>query len=193
MFLLVTAQVENDYKVTSICDVTKGKLKELDSVWMQSWGRVYDPDNYIFGDYEPVDPDALYLSEHMDMLSTYYGEKLYKMNDNGTFTSEDEYFMVPPYARENMVLKTVKDVKVDCVNEEGEVIEEDFEVPAGTDIYLYRTDGVTDEKKDAVIDCRMGNNDDGAKIIRFHRSNDYPHMVNGIDEAELFEMLYYAG
>ena len=83
MFLLVTAQVENDYKVTSICDVTKGKLKELDSVWMQSWGRVYDPDNYIFGDYEPVDPDALYLIMHSsanELKNSFLG--LYPVENN---------------------------------------------------------------------------------------------------------------
>ena len=193
VLLLISGSVENDYRIITVCDLSKGKVKQLDTVWMTSWNRYEDDDLSHTYSYAWTDPDAMPMSEHMDFMSTYNGEKIYKLADNGTFSSDDEYFMVPKSTRKYMVLHTVKDVTVECVNEAGEVVEENFTVPAGTDIYLYRTDGVSDEGKEAIVDCTMGSTNEGAKIIRFHRTNDYPHLVNGIDEYELFETLYYAG
>ena len=192
MFLLVSGAVENDYKVTTICELSKDKLKEMDTVWYNTWYRSLDDEGTHYANYVWTDPDALPMTEHMDILATFGGEKTYKMSDKGEFSSDDEYFMVPQGSRKYMVLHTVKDVKADCINEDGEVITEDMDIPAGTDLYLYRTDGATDGKE-SVIDCRIGSDDDGAKLIRLHVTNDYPRLVNGIDQEELFESLYYAG
>ena len=193
VMLLVSGSIENDYRITTVCDISNGKVKEMGTIWMNSWSRFTSDDLASGYTYAWTDPDALPMSEHMDIMSTYYGEKTYRLNDNGTFTSDDEYFMVSESTRQFMVLHTVKDVKAQVVNEAGEVTEEEFTVPAGTDLYLYRTDGVSDEGKEAIVDCTMGGTNEGAKIIRFHRTNDYPHLVNDIDEYELFETLYYAG
>ncbi|MCR5099178.1 MAG: DUF3298 and DUF4163 domain-containing protein [Lachnospiraceae bacterium] len=188
VMLLITGTMENDYRITTVCDVTNGKLKELDSVWMNSWGRYDDDDLSHSYTYAWTDPDAMPMSEHMDIMSTYYGEKTYKLGDNGSFTSDDEYFMIPNFS---MPLKTIRDVTADVINEDGEVLEKDVVIPAGSEFYLYRTDGVRDEKKDAIIDVWL--NEKGGKIIRLHFGNEYPHKVNGLDENELFEMVYYAG
>ena len=189
VFLLVTGSVENDYSVTYVCDISDKTVKKTDEVWYRTWTTVSDEEVPTYGSYVLVDPDALPLAEHMDIMSTFYGEKTYKLGDDGKFTSEDPFFIAGESYR-RMTLHTVKDVTVDIVDEDGNVTESKVTLPAGSDIHIYRTDGVTDEDKKATVDCTWEGHDG---YVRFIRTNDYPHMVNGIDEYELFETLYYAG
>ncbi len=188
VFLLVSASVENDYSVTTICDVSDGKVTEVGTTWLDHWGRPLDDKYTRYATYCWTDPTALPMAERLNLMSTYDGEKTYRLTDEGKLMSEDEYFMVPV---SYMPLHTKREFQADVIDEEGNVIEKDFTVPSGSDIIIYRTDGVTDEDSEAIIDVWLDK--EGGKLLRLSYSNDYPRKVNGIDENELYESLYYAG
>ena len=75
------------------------------------------------------------------------------------------------------------------MDEAGEVTEKDVKLPAGTTFTLYRTDGKSGEGETGIVDTKLA---DG-RIVRLNVTTDYPHLVNGTDENDTFETLYYAG
>ncbi|MCR5053795.1 MAG: hypothetical protein K6A69_03025, partial [Lachnospiraceae bacterium] len=77
----------------------------------------------------------------------------------------------------------------DIIDENGSVISENEVIPAGSSFTLYRTDGKNNDGDEAIVDAILS---DG-RIVRLKVTIGYPNTINGVDEFELFEMLYYAG
>ncbi len=188
-YVFVRGSVENDYSFMTICDIEGGKLTEKDTLWYKPWVSLWveEEDFYEYAGYALTDPEAMPLAEHMDFMATYSGRKTYHMNDDGTLTSDDKYFMVSG----NITLHTKAEVTADEVDEEGNVTKKDVGVPVGSDLILYRTNGSFSLEGDAIVDAWLNN--EGGQLLRFHFTQEYPHEVNGVPEEDLFEMLYYAG
>jgi hypothetical protein len=184
-YVMVSGTVENDYGFMTICGVEGGKLVEKDTVWYTPWWTQLDDE--VFAGYALTDPEAIPFGKHMDFMATYRGQKLYKMADDGTLSSDDKYFMIPG----QMKLETKAGVKADEIDEEGNVITKEVEVPTGSSLILYRTNGHYSVEGDALVDAYL--NERGGKLLRFHFTEDYPHLINGVPEEDLFESLYYAG
>lgn len=188
MLVAVGGSTYNDYRIRTICDITDGNVTicGTDSLSMQS--VMLAPDGEEYGVYAAVDPDYLPMAKHLDILSTYGGYKTYRLTEDGGFESDDEYYMIPNESG-FFTLTAKKDFAADIIGEDGTVIEKDAVIPHGSELALYRTNGNTAEGGTAIVDARLH---DG-RIVRMEVTVDYPHMVDGIEEFELFDNLMYAG
>ncbi len=187
VFVAVGGTTYNDYRIRTICDISDGTVQECRTNGFSEATVIMDEEKGIYGEYVPVDPAALLLGRHFDLLSTYDAQNTYVLGEDGQLKAQQEYYMIPNGGT-YYTLTSVKEITADIVDEDGKVTEKDVTIPKGSTFKLYRTDG-KEEGETAVVDARLS---DG-RLVRFHVTNDYPHIVNGTDENELFETLYYAG
>ena len=125
-----------------------------------------------------TDPDTMPMTSRFDLLSTYDGSKLYHVHKSGVPESDDQYYEIVG----QITLESVKDIKADIVDENGQVKKAGETIPAGSSFSLYRTDG--QEYVDALLD--------NGKIVRLKVTGTYPQFVNGADAEDIFERLYFA-
>ena len=170
---------DSDYNTIDIYDLSSGKPVYVDScdfarASFPAAGEDYDRCSAVL-----TDPDRMPLSARFDILSTYDGSKLFRLGQDGKPESLEPYYMIDG----EIQLKSRKDIRLDQVDEKGNVTKKDVTVPSGSTFDLYRTDG----KK--ILDARLK---DGS-LVRFIVEGTYPARIDGVDAEELFEKLYYAG
>ena len=137
-----------------------------------------------------TDPNNLRLTEHFDRFSTFQAGGRYVLSSDGTLSPVDEYAVIPEATRQYLKLKSVKDLTLDIVDEEGNVVSAQETLPAGTEFFLYRTpyELTSPEFTDAYLsDGRI------ARLAYDADTEDGSRVINGMDEWEVFEELHYAG
>ena len=150
----------------------------------ETWesGITADSADNITVQYPLTDPDAMQLSSRMNALSTYSAYRTYSASPgpDGYLTSLDPYYIVD--AVRTVTLK--QNITLTVVGEDGIGTEEKM-FTAGSIFTLYRTDGMTfvDLKADA----------DGSIVRVSGDFRQWPHVVMGIQEEELFDGVFYAG
>ena len=150
----------------------------------ETWesGITADSADNITVQYPLTDPDAMQLSSRMNALSTYSAYRTYSASPgpDGYLTSLDPYYIVD--AVRTVTLK--QNITLTVVGEDGIGTEEKM-FTAGSIFTLYRTDGMTfvDLKADA----------DGSIVRVSSDFRQWPHVVMGIQEEELFDGVFYAG
>ena len=139
----------------------------------------------VYG-YELItDTNDFTLTFRCDLLATFTATFNTSVGADGKpVLPEDGYYAVPEYVN---TLESAKAFKADIVDESGEVVSKEVEIPAGETFKLIRTDGNT------VVDARLS--DGRIARLELERGDDtFFATVNGqLSEEEAFKTLYYAG
>lgn len=180
-FILADMSSYNDYHYMYAIPLTgdgpgKSNLLSCDSV-----GGYYNSKEQTYFINCLTDTSKMTMGTRMNILSTYTGLKTYSLNDDGTVSSDDKYFET-----EGTIEITSKaDIEVGILDDDDNVTGNET-LPKGTKYTIFRTDG------EKIVDTTT---DDGKKV-RFTLEKDadtFQHKINGVDEYDLFEELYYAG
>ena len=125
------------------------------------------------------------LTLRCDLLATFTATFQTSVGADGKpVLPKDGYYAVPEYVN---TLESAKAFRADIVDESGQVVSKEVEIPAGETFKLIRTDG------NAIVDARLS--DGRLARLELERGDDsYLATVNGqLSEEEAFKILYYAG
>lgn len=176
--LYLEIQMDNDIRQTAVLDLTGGAPDSydiLDAGFPSRWEDMVTTTRY------PADTDCFRLSHRINFLGTYSGERDYGISNGSTGEPLTDIWQVE-YSHPIVVKEALPAYPVDP--ETGDVSETAAEVPAGEEISVTATDGQT--WADMV-------REDGSIVRVYEDSSSWPHTIDGRDEAEFFETLYYAG
>lgn len=166
-YVLVTHVSDNDYKTTTLYDMTSGVPMALSTKGMGIYGLANN---------------AVWAGMKVDVLGSFYCYDIYQIS-NDDFVRQSERYEFDNAAgvqfRRGPVLKQA--LKVALIRD-GVTVEE--ELPAGTRIYPMNTDGET------VVGFELEDGTYGEIPIK---REDYTITINGISEFDLFDELPYAG
>lgn len=157
---------DSDYKAICIFEVTESSVEYIGEVQ----GHITDFTNSAdFG-----------LEKRFDLLSTYYGLGRFYVGEDGMPVQKEDVYEIKLF-EDTPIVSTV-DITAELIDENGNLIGETYEFPAGTEYHFRRTDGMTyvDMMTSEGKACRLYTTPAGST-------------VNGMDVWESFEMLYYAG
>ena len=183
-YLYVIAHMDNDASCLNIYDLSGEKpTLAAETEYGLSYAGWEEKDLY---GYELItESDDFTLTFRCDLLATFDAYFNTSVGTDGKpVLPEDGMYAVPDAIRP---LQSAASLKADIVDESGNVVEKEAEIPAGDTFKLLRTDGKT------VIDAKLS--DGRIARLELTRSDDnYTATVNGqISEEEAFKELYYAG
>lgn len=158
---------ENDYRTLYVFKVTESSVEYIGEV--QGSGIADFTDAADFG-----------LTKRFDLLSTYSGQGRFYVGEDGMPVQKEDAYEIQLY-EDTPIISTVN-ITAELVDENGNLIGETYDFPAGTEYHFRRTDGMTyvDMMTSEGKACRLYTTPAGST-------------VNGMDAWESFEMLYYAG
>lgn len=179
-FLYVQGIAENDYSCIFIYDLNGEEIKVKErlsgvsfcGVWDENVGEHGTYYNCVFGN-----PQELELGTRIEILGTWTGKRLYSIDvENGIPKPKTEYFTIA-----NSLQPSVSQIPLEVIILPDGTKEE---LPAGTEFYFIRTDGKT------YVDARLA---DGRECRIMVEIEDYIQTINGVDQWECFDTLFYAG
>ena len=158
---------ENDYRTLYVFKVTESSVEYIGEV--QGSGIAEFTNAADFG-----------LTKRFDLLSTYSGQGRFYVGEDGMPVQKEDAYEIQLY-EDTPIISTVN-ITAELVDENGNLIGETYDFPAGTEYHFRRTDGMTyvDMMTSEGKACRLYTTPAGST-------------VNGMDAWESFEMLYYAG
>ena len=183
-YLYVVAHMDNDGSNLLIFDLS-GETPSL--VEDTGYGLCLAglEEKKIYGYERITDIHDFTLTLRCDLLATFTATFQTSVGADGKpVLPEDGYYAVPDYVSP---LESAKAFKADIVDESGQVVSKEVEIPAGESFKLIRTDGNT------IVDARLS--DGRLARLELERGDDsYLATVNGqLSEQEAFKTLYYAG
>lgn len=170
-FVLVETQVENDYLISYLYDVSTGKIVQVGSE--ENIGNII-----IFGDCFSGD-------SMVDCLGTYTGCKVYKITKNGFEALEQGYHLKIYDERDGLVTKV--NVPVQFL-QDGKYV--DGELEAGVTLTLLTSDEETfatfrtEDGREGKITFRRATESD---------NNSWGVYINEMYEQDVFDNIMYAG
>lgn len=209
-YLYMFTSRDNDYVVLDIIDLKNMAYNASDSqnirpaVTMNSWG---DGDiNYSStAESKFVDTELFTGDSSLNVLSTYFGRRNYKVGSDGKPEALDQYYTVVG----SRIIQANTDIECESVNIAGESGERAI-IPAGSYLMILRTDGggQADVK---ILDPSQVNRENLENTVRIssdavneinegetiYRLNvdmtEWPGKINGINVEELFTGIHFAG
>ena len=180
-WLYVDVTREDDYHTVEVFDLN-GDIPVYVGNFDGGFAVTYDSDLEASVRRVPVDPECLIMGVRINLLSTYQGIRSYRVGEDGMPEPlEKDYAVQSPWAP----LHTIDEVPVNEVDPEtGEASPEVTDVPAGEDLYLWRTDG------ESYVDMKR---EDGSIVRILVTMDGWPAYIDGREAEEYFETLYYAG
>lgn len=209
-YLYMFTSQDNDYVVLETIDLKTMDYNASNSQNIQpatvvnSWG-----DNEISysstTEIKFVDTNLFTGDSNLNVLSTYFGRRNYKVGNDGRPEALDKYYNVVG----NQVIQANADIECEEVNIAGEDGKK-ATIPAGSYLMLLRTDGesladvrVLDSSQvnmeDSGYDARISSdivneiNEDEAMYRLNIDMKEWPGKINGTDVEELFTGLHFAG
>ncbi|MDO4272000.1 MAG: DUF4163 domain-containing protein [Candidatus Saccharibacteria bacterium] len=197
-YLYSFLQLDNDWKAAAVFRLDADKIEDLavDTLLNVRPGELSSDysdegsslsENAVLYRYHTLsavltDPDAAYLSESVDMLSSYLAGRIYHIDpDTGLFVSDA--LLKPAGGHELTALRDIDAVPVDADGKETGALG-DVVLPAGEKLSIYATDG------ESFVIFSYGNHQ-YAKVEVDRRS--WPAYINGVPEDEVLEGMLYAG
>lgn len=189
-WLMIKGNMEDDYTLFYIYDISGGKPELVNKQQVYPKGVTGILSENDAASYGLTDPSSLCFSFRYDRLSTFFAGGIGQISElDGSFLLYGSYAYIPEETRQYYTLKSVKAFSSDIVTEDGEIMEKDVQFPVGTEFTLYRTN-FEPENSGAVVDATLS---DGRIARLYYDNGPEGNTVNGINEIDLFEMLYYAG
>ena len=166
-YIYAECMSENDYRTIYVFKVTESSVEFIGDV--QGSGITDFTNSADFG-----------ITKRFDLLSTYYGQGRFYVGEDGMPVKKEGAYEIQLY-EDTPIVSTVS-INAELIDENGNLIGETYEFPAGTEYHFRRTDGMTyvDMMTSEGRACRLYTTSAGST-------------VNGLDAWESFEMLYYAG
>lgn len=210
-YLYIFEVSDNDYQLLATVDLKTmiydpGRTVNAGlSVLSHDWNGTGNGYGTRQKEYGFSDPAHFELQARMDLLSTMGGSRQYHVGSDGYPASDDEWYRL----NTETVLQAKQDVSCEQVDLDGAVITRTT-LPKGTYVFFVRTDGrewVDVQEIDASVVIKEDYGDwnriytekamqpDPEKpIYRIHiDASEYPHMINGIEEDQMFDGIMYAG
>lgn len=179
-YLYAETVAENDYKTLSVYGIKDGEITlngRLDGtgfagVWEETEGEYGTYYKNVFNN-----PKEFALETKLDILGTFGGVRNYVINtENGLPQATKECYVLP---QNSFPIKSIIPLEVLMLSEE-----KTEKLSAGTNYYPIRTDGET------YVDMRL---EDGRECRIYVESEGWDLKINGVDQWECFETLWYAG
>ncbi len=191
-FILFDASSYNDYHFLYSIGIDKGTVDVpgMQNLPCDSFGQlVYKSDTETEPDYDlwyysyiPTDSSNMVLAKRFDLLSSYSGNNIYKLNADGTATAKSDNFTVyTTYA-----LKSVKDIEAETLGDDGSAGEKKT-FPTGTEFTIIATNG------NDTVDVVTGDGQKARFTIKLSEDGVYSATIGGVAIEDLFETLYFAG
>ena len=179
-YLYAETVAENDYKTISVYDLNDGEITlsgRVSGTGFASYWEENEGEYGIYYDYVFNNPQEFQLGTRMDILGTWNGIRTYVVNeDTGLPEATKEYYVLPDNSPSMKSVIPLEVMMLPWGKKE--------ELPAGTDFYPIRTDGET------YVDMRL---DNGKECRIYVEYEGWDMKINGIDQWECFETLWYAG
>lgn len=176
-FLYLVTHEESDYSAMYVYNLDAGDISNASN----EPGQI----SLCPSDYCLIDPENMKLATRYDILGTYFGDMNYHIDTNGYPVTDDKAAIINWY--DGMYVELLKDKSFKVCDTAGDGTNEDWydeEIPKGTKLNLYRTDGST------FVDLKM---DDG-RIVRVDTvKKDYVVTIDGEAEEDVFDNIRYAG
>lgn len=179
-YLYLKTTVENDWQQLLVYDLNKDLVSEIGYTEGDSFYDSYSADNSMVREL-PTNPNRFRLSTRMNLLSTAYGERFYKIGADGMPEPQSDTYQVTSDIR----LTTLQELSAAIVDpQNGAVLDAQAIIPKGETLRLYRTDKVS------YMDLLM---EDG-RICRVEvDTSDWPQTVNGQSIEDCFDGTQFAG
>lgn len=179
-YLYVETISENDYGTLSVYDLNQGEITLSGKMFANGFGGSWkqaEGEDAVYYQNLLLNPQEVQLVTKLDILGSWWGVKNYTVSeDDGMPQTDDEYYEI----KDNTLATTsVIPLEVKMLP-----LRNNKELPEGTNFYAIRTDGET------YVDWRL---DDGKECRIYVERDDWNLKINGIDQYECFEMLWYAG
>ena len=179
-YLYVVMEEENDYRETAIFGFMDNS-PYLVGVVRGGFGFVFDEKTWQSISIFPSDPEHFMMSTRGDLLSTYTISRYYRTGEDGMPQPLEEFYT----CSSNTPLRTVMPLPVQPLNPDTLKPEgEKTTVPAGEELKIRRTDGET------AVDLER---EDGSMVRVNLDGTRWPRTIDGVEEGNYFEQLYYAG
>lgn len=165
VYLYIDGQSDNDYHCMTVIGFS------ADDVWYAGdFLGLFKPD--------PADAEAFTLETRFEMLGSLSGTRLYRLGLNGLPEALEPFYAV----RSGLSLTSRQDLDCWTVDENGETAES-ATLPAGTELKLLRSDGVS------FVDLKAA---DGT-VYRVWVDREWPHYVGGVPAEDCFDDVVFAG
>ncbi len=180
--LFVESTVENDYCYYDLYAITEDSIKYVESPDLFT-PYIYNEGRDDGGRLCQQDPENLVFYRRTDMFGTTRLRVICHATADGRLAQESGFYEYVDYAAKEEFVSG-QDIKATIVDEEGNTVDTDVTIPAGTTFRRWRTDNVK------YVDCIL---DDG-RIARLEMDHsDWPYRINGVPEDEVFPNIAYAG
>ncbi len=172
-YLMMHITSENDYESTLIFSLEKdnvGLIQELYGVGLhKTW------DNY-YATLVPLDPYNIKMDTIVDCLSTLNGYKHYFFDPyTASLTAKEKYYTIE--TEHTLTSKT--DIEVIILSTGKKEV-----IPKGETFSFLRTDNET------YVDFKISGNRECRIMVNL---DEWPHLVNGVEEYDCFDEIMYAG
>ena len=162
-WLYVETVSDNDYRILNVFD-----LCQTTPVY-----RGYFEGGSFYNNV-PSNPDDFLLSARMNLLSTYYAERAYRIGEDGMPEAMED-----AYTSDTMELTA----KMDVAAFSGENMDEARVIPLGSTVTIVGTDNET------WVDLK----DSEGTVYRVYVDGEWPQSIDGIDINDCFEGIVFAG
>lgn len=162
--LYVETVSDNDYRILSVFDLSRET-----PVYEGDYGE-----GSFYGNV-PADPDDFYLSERLDVLSTYIGHRRFRIGEGAMPEPLEPFYTMT----EGLEVTAKQAVPAFCSQKPGEPCQ----IPEGQTVTIYRTDGKS------WVDLKA----DSGEIYRVNVNPEWPQTIGGIEIEAYFEGLRFAG
>ena len=178
-YLYVESIQENDYSILRVYDLNQEEIRweELSGVgfsgdWDENTGKYGTYYNHVLNN-----PQSFELVTKIEILGTWQGKRLYAVDtENGIPQAYKEDYLISSGDHSTVSLiplevSMLPDMKLE-------------ELPAGTNFNFLRTDG------ESYVDAQL---EDGRECRIYVEFEGGQQSVNGVEQWECFEELWYAG
>ena len=179
-YLYVSIPGMDDYCSLLVYDITGDNVSAAGTFYYHSYNVEYKSDYYLNPAY--TDPENMRFGQVKDSFGTFTCYADYAAGADGIPVERSDCFTVASWYSDDS--HSSKDVTVDVVDENGNVVEEGVTIPAGQHFNPLRTDG------ESWIDCSL---EDGRTVRLKFTSFEYPATIDGTEVDELFSDLVYVG
>ena len=166
---------DNDWRWIDVIDITTGTPVYVDS-FDGGFGYSYE-DGQSWG-YPLTDTSRFRLDTRINLLGTYTGVRYYAVGENGMPQPWDNEYV---RASSPMSLVTTRELTGSDPGDPSKSVT----ISAGERLDIVKTDGAT------YVDLMR--EDESMVRLEVEKSEGWTHTINGIEEMDCFEMLYYAG
>lgn len=182
--LIVETTADNDYQVTLVYELDPEKdgfrtPQRVAGTGFFSYFQEKEDGETEYGTQILTDPSHFCMSTRMNLLSTYYGTRWYKVShsdgEDGYLAPEQPWYDVDRGDDYYLTLRIPLEMETE---ETGEI----REFPAGTKLWIVRVEG-----------NYVGFLTEDGTRCRVWAEQEWPYMVNGMEAEEIFDGMMFAG